>query len=519
VQQNKLFVDTSMFKSYFKVGSWTGLSRVFGLLRDITTTGLLGTSSGLHDIFVVVLKIPNVFRRFFAEGAFSQAFIPIYSEYQEHKSTEEIKDFINNLAGTLLSFLFIFTIIALFFAPIFIFIFAPGFYFDPLKKDLAVNVLRIMFPYLGLISLVAFAGGIQNSHQRFSLPAATPIIFNLCIILSAFFLAPLFSIPIVGLAWGVLLAGIIQLLIQLAPLSQIDRLPIPKIGMSNEGVKKVFILMLPAVIAGGVAQINLLIDTVFASLLITGSPTWLYVSDRLIQFPLGIFAIAIGTVLLPSLSNANQRGDLILFKEQLRKSQRLVMFLAIPSVIGLAICSEHLISTLFQRGEFMSTDVSQASKSLIAFSFGLPFFMMMKVLVPAFFSRKDTKTPMYAAIAALALNIALNYYLAFILGYGHTGLAFASSISALLSCGILYTILIKDNYIQFRNPINRFNLALALGSLSIILFLLYGPFNVDFNSLSFLERLFNLSLEVVISIFLYLLITRAIIGGKLRELF
>ena len=211
MQQNKLFVDTSMFKSYFKVGSWTGLSRVFGLLRDITTTGLLGTSSGLHDIFVVVLKIPNVFRRFFAEGAFSQAFIPIYSEYQEHKSTEEIKDFINNLAGTLLSFLFIFTIIALFFAPIFIFIFAPGFYFDPLKKDLAVNVLRIMFPYLGLISLVAFAGGIQNSHQRFSLPAATPIIFNLCIILSAFLLAPLFSIPIVGLAWGVLLAGIIQL--------------------------------------------------------------------------------------------------------------------------------------------------------------------------------------------------------------------------------------------------------------------------------------------------------------------
>jgi putative peptidoglycan lipid II flippase len=223
VQQNKPFINTDMFKSYFKVGSWTGLSRVFGLLRDITTTSLLG-SSMLHDIFVVVLKIPNVFRRFFAEGAFSQAFIPIYNEYQEHKSTEEIKEFINNLAGTLLIILFIFTLIALFFAPIFIFIFAPGFYFDPVKKDLAVNVLRIMFPYLGLISLVAFAGGIQNSHQRFSLPAATPIIFNLCIIFSAFFLAPLFSIPIVGLAWGVLLAGIIQLLIQLAPLSQIDRL-------------------------------------------------------------------------------------------------------------------------------------------------------------------------------------------------------------------------------------------------------------------------------------------------------
>jgi len=518
VQQNKPFINTDMFKSYFKVGSWTGLSRVFGLLRDITTTSLLG-SSMLHDIFVVVLKIPNVFRRFFAEGAFSQAFIPIYNEYQEHKSTEEIKDFINNLAGTLLIILFIFTLIALFFAPIFIFIFAPGFYFDPVKKDLAVNVLRIMFPYLGLISLVAFAGGIQNSHQRFSLPAATPIIFNLCIIFSAFFLAPLFSIPIVGLAWGVLLAGIIQLLIQLAPLSQIDRLPIPKIGISNEGVKKVFILMFPAIIAGGVAQINLLIDTIFASLLVTGSPTWLYVSDRLIQFPLGIFAIAIGTVLLPTLSRANQRGDLVLYKEQLRKSQRLVIFLAIPSLIGLAICSEHLISTLFQRGEFLYSDVVQASKSLVAFSFGLPFFMLMKVLVPAFFSRKDTKTPMYAAITALTLNIALNYYFAIILGYGHTGLALASSIAALLSSGILFTILVKDKYIQLSNPFNKFNLALMVGSFSIIIFLLYGPFNIEFDSLSFFERLLNLTLEVGISIILYLVITRAIVGSKLRELF
>ena len=294
-----------MLNSYFKVGGWTGISRVFGLLRDITTTSLLG-SSLLHDIFVVVLKIPNVFRRFFAEGAFSQAFIPVYNEYEEHKTAAETKEFINNLSGTLLTFLFGFTLLALFLAPIFILLFAPGFYFDPLKKDIAVDVLRIMFPYLGLISLVAFAGGIQNSHKKFSLPAATPVVFNLCIILSAFFLAPIFSVPIFGLAWGVLLAGIIQLLIQLAPLKQIDRLPIPRLDFNNQGVKKVFFLMLPALLAGGVAQINLLIDTIFASLLITGSPTWLYVSDRLIQFPLGIFAIAIGTVLLPTLSKVKK---------------------------------------------------------------------------------------------------------------------------------------------------------------------------------------------------------------------
>ena len=447
-----------MLNSYFKVGGWTGISRVFGLLRDITTTSLLG-SSLLHDIFVVVLKIPNVFRRFFAEGAFSQAFIPVYNEYEEHKTAAETKEFINNLSGTLLTFLFSFTLLALFLAPIFILLFAPGFYFDPLKKDIAVDVLRIMFPYLGLISLVAFAGGIQNSHKKFSLPAATPVVFNLCIILSAFFLAPIFSVPIFGLAWGVLLAGIIQLLIQLAPLKQIDRLPIPRLDFNNQGVKKVFFLMLPALLAGGVAQINLLIDTVFASLLITGSPTWLYVSDRLIQFPLGIFAIAIGTVLLPTLSKANQNKNLNLFKDQLKKSQRLVMFLAIPSFVGLALCSDHLISTLFQRGEFTFSDVNQASKSLIAFSLGLPFFMLMKVLVPAFFSRQDTKTPMYAAIAALISNIILNYVFVFIVGYDHAGLALASSISATLSCGILFLILVNDKYIQLQNPFNRFNLS------------------------------------------------------------
>ena len=507
-----------MLNSYFKVGGWTGISRVFGLLRDITTTSLLG-SSLLHDIFVVVLKIPNVFRRFFAEGAFSQAFIPVYNEYEEHKTAAETKEFINNLSGTLLTFLFSFTLLALFLAPIFILLFAPGFYFDPLKKDIAVDVLRIMFPYLGLISLVAFAGGIQNSHKKFSLPAATPVVFNLCIILSAFFLAPIFSVPIFGLAWGVLLAGIIQLLIQLAPLKQIDRLPIPRLDFNNQGVKKVFFLMLPALLAGGVAQINLLIDTVFASLLITGSPTWLYVSDRLIQFPLGIFAIAIGTVLLPTLSKANQNENLNLFKDQLKKSQRLVMFLAIPSLVGLALCSDHLISTLFQRGEFTFSDVNQASKSLIAFSLGLPFFMLMKVLVPAFFSRQDTKTPMYAAIAALISNIILNYVFVFIVGYDHAGLALASSISATLSCGILFLILVNDKYIQLQNPFNRFNLSVLTASIIVGIFLIYGPFNIDFNSLSFTERLLTLLLEVGFSILLYLGITRVVIGKSLRSLF
>ena len=293
--------NLNVLTSLKKVSGWTGISRLFGLIRDMATTNLLGASV-FHDIFVVTLKIPNLFRRFFAEGAFNQAFIPVYSDYQVGNNDQETKDFINALTGNFLSILFLFTALVLLITPVFILIFAPGFYFDDYKREISVDVLRIMFPYLALISLVAFAGGIQNTHNRFSLPAFTPLIFNACLIFAALIIAPKYDIPIYVLAWGVLTAGFVQLVIQLYPLKQIDRLPIPKFDLNNQGTRKVFKLIIPAILAGGIMQINLLIDTIFASLLQTGSPTWLYISDRLIQFPMGIFAIAIGTVLLPTLS-------------------------------------------------------------------------------------------------------------------------------------------------------------------------------------------------------------------------
>ena len=252
-----------LFTNLRKVISGTGLSRIFGLIRDISTTNLLGASI-FHDIFVICLKIPNLFRRFFAEGAFNQAFIPIYSDYEKENNSDSTFEFLNSLAGILITTLFIFTLIVLIFAPIFIFIFAPGFYFDPVKKDMAINVLRIMFPYLALISLVAFAGGIQNTHKRFSIPAYTPVFFNLSLIIAAVAIAPKYEMPIYVLAWGVLLAGIVQLLIQILPLWRINRLPIPRLNFNNTGIKKFFRLIVPAVLAGGIIQINLLIDTIFA---------------------------------------------------------------------------------------------------------------------------------------------------------------------------------------------------------------------------------------------------------------
>jgi putative peptidoglycan lipid II flippase len=407
------------------------------------------------------------------------------------------------LFGILLSALFIFTALALLFAPIFILIFAPGFYFDDQKQDLAVSLLRIMFPYLALISLVAFAAGIQNSHNKFSIPAVTPLIFNLSLIGSAWLVAPKIEIPVMALAWGVLLAGFLQLLFQIAPLATIKKIPIPKIDIQNPGVKKFFILILPAIVAGGIAQINLLIDTIFASLLITGSPTWLYVSDRLIQFPMGIFAIAIGTVLLPSLSKAYAQKEAQAFTEQLEHAFKLIFFLAIPSLIGLILFASPLLSTIFQRGAFLWGDVQQASLSLIGFSIGLPFFMAMKVLVPAFFSRQNTKTPMLIALLSLFINIFLNYLLAFYLELGHLGLAIASSISAIVSVFILSFILKKEGLISFAGIFSAFSFKVLIASVALIFFLTVFNQYFNFELFTQAQRLMHLFVAVISSLIIY----------------
>tara|TARA_B100001559_G_scaffold130747_1_gene110036 strand:+ start:750 stop:2315 length:1566 start_codon:yes stop_codon:yes gene_type:complete len=506
------------FSNLKKVVTGTGFSRFFGLARDISTTNLLGASI-FHDIFVICLKIPNLFRRFFAEGAFNQAFIPIYAEYEQEKDDLKTNDFLNAISGTLLFILFIFTSLVLIFAPIFIFLFAPGFYFDPLKQDISVKVLRIMFPYLALISLVAFAGGIQNTHQKFSIPAFTPVVFNLSLIIAAIFIAPAYDMPIYVLAWGVLLAGFIQLLIQIAPLKSIHRLPTPKLNFNNQGIKKFFIVILPAILAGGIIQINLLVDTIFASLLETGSPTWLYVSDRLVQFPMGIFAIAVGTVLLPALSKLDINKEKIIFINSIKKGQKFVLFIGIPSLIGLMFCAEDLISTIFYRGAFTELDVLRSSYSLIAFSFGLPFFMLMKVLTPAFFARKDTKTPMYVAIVSLLLNASLNYLLAFTFGLGHIGIAIGSSIAALISVIILELILYRDGFFKIQSIFNRFNLMLLAASSALIIFLYFFTSWTNFLELNQIERLFFLFIEIIISVVIYFSISRLVFMRPLREIF
>ena len=376
-----------------------------------------------------------------------------------------------------------------------------------------------MFPYLALISLVAFAGGIQNTHKRFSIPAYTPVFFNLSLIIAAVAIAPKYEMPIYVLAWGVLLAGIVQLLIQILPLWRINRLPIPRLNFNNSGIKKFFRLIVPAVLAGGIIQINLLIDTIFASLLETGSPTWLYISDRLIQFPMGIFAIAIGTVLLPTLSKFDLNHEKDKFIAGIQKGQKFVLYIGLPSLIGLFFCAEDLISTIFYRGAFSSMDVINSSYSLMAFSFGLPFFMLMKVLTPAFFARKDTKTPMYVALASLFLNVIFNYYLAFVLDYGHVGIAIGSSLAAIISVLTLEIVLYRDGFIKLKSIVNKFSLNVFISSLFLIIFLYFYTSEINFMKLTQVERIFYLSIEVLASVIIYFSISRLMLNKPLRFLF
>ena len=423
------------------------------------------------------MKIPSVFRRLFAEGAFNQAFVPILSEYKQQKSESEVKDLINHTFASLSLVLLIVTTIAFLAAPIFVMVFAPGFYLEPLKKTLAIDILQITFPYLFFVSLVALSGSIMNTYERFSLPALTPLFYNLTLVVVAIWIAPTQEVPIYAIAWGVFAAGCIQVAIQIWPLIKLGLLPRFRLNLKHPGVKRVMYLMVPGIIAGGVSQLNMLVDTVLASLLPTGSPSWLYVSDRLMQLPLGIFAIAIGTVILPKLSALHSTGSRGEFSKTLDWSIRLILLVGMPAVIGLIMLAEPIIITLFERGEFTAIDSKNASLSLIALSMGLLAFMLIKVLTPGFFARQQPKKPVYVALFSMVLNGFLAWLLGFHLGYNHVGLALASSISAFFTIIALLYLLRKEKIYSFEKGWFLFSVRLICASL--ILYLTVGLINVD----------------------------------------
>ena len=427
--------------SSFVVSMGTMLSRVLGLARDVVLANLLGAAPNA-DAFFVAFKIPNFLRRLFAEGAFAQAFVPVLTETRERGSHDAVKALVNRVAGVLGGSLFVLTALAMVMAPWVALIFAPGFSRDVAKLALTADLIVWTFPYLFFISLTGFCGAILNTYGRFAVPAYTPVLLNLSLIAAAVFWAPTMPEPALGLAMGVMLAGVLQLLFQLPSLHALKLTPKPVWDTQDAGVRKILMLMVPALFGVSVSQINLLFDTVLASLLPNGSVAWLYYSDRLTELPLGVFAIAIATVILPALSALNTRAAADEFSQTLTWAVRNVLLIAVPATVALWLLAEPILTALFQYGAFTTNDVTMAAASLRAYTLGLGAFMLIKVLAPGYYARQDMKTPVKIGIVAMVSNMVLNVLFVFPLMWyfdmGHVGLALATSASAWINAALLY---------------------------------------------------------------------------------
>jgi putative peptidoglycan lipid II flippase len=466
----------SLLRASGTVGFMTLVSRISGFIRDIVVARLFGADAAT-DAFFVAFRIPNFFRRLSAEGSFSQAFIPVLSEYRQKRDSAALRDLISHVTGVLGGILLVFTTLGVAAAPLVILVFAPGFH-EPERFELASDMLRITFPYLFFISLVALAGGIMNSFQRFAVAALTPVWLNLCLIAAAFWLTPYLDPPVLALAWGALIAGIVQLLFQIPFLARMNMLPRPRWRWRHEGVQKILRLMMPSIIGSSVMQINLLIDTIIASMLVVGSVTWLYYADRLVEFPLGIFGIAIATVILPSLSDKHAARDARAFSRNLDWALRLTLLIGIPAFLGLALLSFPLMAGLFQYGKFSSHDALMSAYALVAYAAGLPAFMLTKILLPGFYARQDTKTPVYIGIAAMIAKLVMlaatiPLLLQREVQTAHTALALATSLSAWLQTWMLFTRLHKEGAYVPAGQWGRFCLQLLAASISMTALLLY----------------------------------------------
>lgn len=493
----------------------TMISRVFGFIRDMVTASFFGAGAAF-DAFSVAFKIPNFMRRLFAEGSFSQAFVPILAEYQSKKSQAELHQFINAMCGSLGCILLFVTIIGVAGAPYIVKIFAPGFAQSGDRFDLAVTMLRITFPYLMLVSLTAFSGAVLNTYSRYWVAAFTPVLLNLCMIAAAMWLSPHFSIPIVALAWGVMAAGILQLLFQWPFLRNLKLLPRPKVNFKNPGVQRVLKLMVPALFGVSVGQINLLVDTLFASLLMIGSVSWLYYSDRLMEFPLGVFGVAISTVILPHLSRHHAAQSEESFSLTIDWALRAVLLIGIPAAVVLAMISGPMLSTLFQHGHFSGNDVIMARKSLTAFAIGITPFMLVKILAAGFYAKQDLRTPVRVGVVAMVTNMVLNVMLIWPLA--HAGIALATSLAALVNTSCLYYLLRQRGLYQPREGWGLFIIRLSIANLLVAAWLWIGAGDIQVWLIQTtwwrVERLLFLSLSSMVLYFMALWIT----GVRLHHL-
>ena len=464
----------NLLKALATVSSMTFVSRILGFVRDVLIARLFGAGL-VTDAFFVAFRIPNLLRRLFAEGAFSQAFVPVLSEYRTRRGDSETKLLVDRTATLLTLALLAATALGIAAAPLIIYVSAPGFAATPAKFDLTVAMLRITFPYILFISLVSLAGGLLNTWSRFAIPALTPALLNLAFIFGALFFAPYFEPPVMVLAWAVFAGGVLQLGFQIPALAKIGMLPRPRLSFSDRGVRRILVLMAPAAFGVSVGQISLLINTIFASFLENGSVSWLYFADRLMEFPTGLLGVALGTILLPSLSKYHSASDEGEYSKLLDWGLRLTVILAAPAAVALALLSVPLVATLFHYGRFGEHDLWMTRQALIAYSAGLLGLILVKILAPGFYARQNIGTPVRIAIVTLIATQLMNA--ALIVPLKHAGLALAIGLGACLNAGLLYRQLRQHGIYQPRPGWGAFALkvAAALAAMGLVLWLAMGP--------------------------------------------
>ncbi|WP_171133362.1 murein biosynthesis integral membrane protein MurJ [Acinetobacter junii] len=468
----------ALWRSTIIVSAMTMLSRVLGLVRDIVLLNVFGAGKDF-DTFVVAFRIPNFFRRLFAEGAFSQAFIPVLTEYKTSKTHAEVQILISRVFGCLLTAMSLLTFVAMVAAPAIIYLYAPGFHNDPEKFDLAVDMFRLTIPYLMFMSLTAFASSILNSYGSFASPAFSPVLLNIAMIAGAWWLTPFMAEPIMALGWAVVVAGVLQLAIQIPELWKKNLLIPPKVDFKHEGVDRILKLMLPALFGVSVTQINLLLNTIWASFMQDGSVSWLYSAERMTELPLGLIGVAIGTVILPSLSARHAEQDQAKFKSMIDWATKIIMLVGIPASIALFMLSTPIIQALFQRGEFTLEDTHMTALALQCMSAGVISFMLIKVFAPGFYAQQDTKTPVRVGLMAVAANAILNVVF---IGFfklidwhaEHMALALASSGSALVNAGMLYFYLHKRNIYRFGAHWKKLGFQFLVANMTMIAALAYA---------------------------------------------
>ncbi len=528
----------SMLRGLLSFSSMTMVSRVLGLIRDISMSHVFGANAAT-DAFVIAFRIPNFMRRLFAEGSFSTAFVPVFTEVKQTGSREELKELLARVSGTLSGVLLLVTALGMIFAPQVASMFAPGALDNPHKFDLTTDLVRLTFPFIFFVSLNALSAGVLNSFHHFALPALAPVILNVCMIAGALWLAPRLQVPIMAMGWAVLVAGVLQWMFLLPAVRGLGLLQRPRWGWKHPQVRRIMTLMVPTLFGSSVAQLNLLLDTVVISYLVTGSQTWLWQSTRFLELPLGVFGVALGTVILPALSRHHVGTDRAGFSRALDWGLRITLLIALPAMLALLVLAEPLVVTFFQNGNFSAFDARMASLSVLALSAGLPAYALVKVLLPAFYARQDTRTPVRAGVAALVANMLFNgVFIALLFELWatpaqkqgswidgiaqvpglHVGLAIASSLSSYVNFALLWHWLRREGVYQRLPGWSRHWLRLGVACVAMVAVLLAGRWLwPDWTHVAVLARLWHLMVLVVAGAATYVAALFAL-GFRLRDL-